>query len=369
MINQAKINVLFVARKFPPSVGGMERYAYDLSTALSEKNNLTLIKWGGSNYFLPFVLPAFFIISCWKLLTSKIDVIHIQDGLQAPMGLIIKTIFRKPLIIVIHGLDVTYKNKVYQKIVPWALKRADKIICISNAARQEVLKRGVETHKALFIPLGITDDLFIDNKEVARDRILKMLNIEKDDTKIILSTGRLVKRKGVAWFIENVMPELIKQNKKIILVISGDGEERENIEKAITKKHLYKYVHLLGRTPDNVLKDLYNGSDLFIMPNITVKGDIEGFGRVLLEASLCELPVIASSIEGIKDAISNNNNGILIEEKDTDDYVDKIIELFGDNKRRKKFGKNSRKYTINNYNWNKISDKFGNQYKALIRIR
>src|SRR6185369_12221260 len=174
------------------------------------------IKWGGSVLYLPIVLPYFFVMACWILISQKIDIIHMQDGLLAPMGVVLKTIFRKPLCVVVHGLDVTYQNKFYQVIIKWALPRADKIICISQAVQNEVLKRGVDNAKTIVIPLGINDDIFSADHLQARSYLNQQLGLNKDN-KIILSVGRLVERKGMHWFVENVMPGLVKADKNSLL--------------------------------------------------------------------------------------------------------------------------------------------------------
>ncbi len=362
-----KVNVLFITRRFPPSVGGMEKFASELHEALSRQANTRLIKWGGSNKYLPIVLPYFFIKACWILLTTPIDVIHTQDGLLSPMGLVLKFLFRKPLLVVIHGLDITFNNKLYQNIVPKALKSADSIICISQAAKEEVIKRGVPSQKVTFIPIGVEDNLFLDDRQKEREQILSRLNIENKNVKIVLSTGRLVKRKGVNWFIKEVMPGLTQKDSDVILVVSGDGEDREEIEKTIIKLKLASKVYLLGRTSNEFLSTLYNGSDIFVMPNIKVKGDMEGFGLVLLEASLCELPIVASGIEGIVDAVKDRENAVLVKPKDKNAYV-KNISMFLNNKTlSNNFGKKSRKYTQEHYNWNIIAHSYVEIYQKLTR--
>lgn len=359
-----KTKVLFITRKFPPAVGGMEKYAFELSEALASKADIKLIKWGGSAKMLPLVLPYFLVLSCWKLVTGKFDIIHLQDGLLAPMGVVLKTIFRKPLTVVIHGLDVTYQNSFYQAVVKWSLKRADKIICISEAAQSEVLKRGISLDKTIVIPLGTKDDIYDKNKTKARKYLNDKLNIRSSD-KIILSVGRLVERKGVHWFVSNVMPQLVKADPSILFLVSGEGDSRGLVEQAIRRAKLEDRVRLLGRTSQTVRRNLYNGADIFAMPNLPVKGDIEGFGLVLLEASLCELPVVAAGIEGIKDAITDGKNGVLVPTKDAK-AIQKAIEKFTTDKPyAAKFGKASRSFTLKNYSWPLIADKFMTVYDEL----
>lgn len=361
------MNILFISRRFPPSVGGMQRYAYDLHQAISEQTNVKLIKWGGSNAYLPVVLPYFFIRASWLLATRKIDIIHMQDGLPSPMAVVLKWIFRKPLCVVVHGLDVTYENNLYQAVIPRALKRADHIFCVSSATRDEVTARGIDLEKTSVVPLGITDDLFINDKSQAKKYVLEKLGVTDQKTQIILSTGRLVKRKGMEWFIENVMPQIHKAHPNALLLVSGEGPYRPEIEAAIKKHGLEQSVYLLGRVSDEYLKQLYNSADVFVMPNIRVPGDMEGFGRVLLEAALCEVPVVAAGIEGITDAIIDQKNGVLVESANANAFTAQVKSFLSDPAKSQGFGKKARTYTLDNYNWPAIANKFIATYSKLLK--
>ena len=359
------MRILFTTRRFPPTTGGMERFAFDLYSSLEEKEEVFLVKWGGKTKLtLPFVIPYLFIKSFWFLLTKKIDVIHMQDGVLAPMGVVLKFFFRKPLTVTIHGLDITFNNALYQSVVPQALNKADKIFCISNAARDEVIKRGVDSSIPVFIPLGITDELNVKHKKRSRSYIENKLSLAPN-TRVILSVGRLVERKGVRWFIENVLPNLVKNKINFVFIVVGDGPERTDIEESVRKYNLEQYVKMLGRVDDKMVKNLYNGSDVFVMPNIPIEGDMEGFGRVLLEASLCELPVIATGIEGINDAITDGKNGYLLPAEDKKRYIAKLNDILDNKKSASKFGKTSRHYTLKNFSWRNISEDYIDNYRKL----
>ena len=360
------LNVLFMTRRFPPSVGGMEKFAYDLHNSLKVKARVRLIKWGGSNKYIPVILmPVFFLRACWVLITQRVDVIHVQDGVFSILGVALKFIFRKPLTVVIHGLDITHEGKLYKFLIPKALKRADHIFCISNVAMEEVIRRGIDKNKVSFVPLGITDDLNLVDKAASKQRVLQKLAVPSS-SKLILSTGRLVRRKGVDWFIESVLPELIQENSSIYFIVSGTGPELETIEQTIKRQKVEANIRLLGRTSDEFLRDLYNGSDIFVMPNIKVPGDMEGFGLVLLEAALCELPIVATGIEGITDAIIDGQNGILVGEKDTTSFTLEIRSLLSVPAKAHQLGNKARQFTLKNFSWDKIAQAYTDEYQKLL---
>jgi phosphatidylinositol alpha-1,6-mannosyltransferase len=333
------MKVLFITRKYPPQIGGMESFSYGLinniqcgkDTVILNKKQINLIWW----------LPYAFIISLVK--TRKADVIHLGDGLLAPIGLILKKISRRPVAITVHGLDVTYNNWFYQKINAASLKYLDKVICVSESTRQDCLQRHITENKLIIIPDGINGNKFS----------ISNFQFSNKDKKILLTVGRLVKRKGHEWFIREVMPQL---EKNIQYWIVGKGPEKGNIEKVIQEKNLQNRVKLLGFVSEEKIKEIYHQANLFIMPNIEVKGDREGFGIVALEASASGLPVVASDLEGLKDAIIDGQNGFLVKAQDKETYTNKINSLLHTD--LKDFKIQAKKYTLDHYNWPIISQKY-----------
>lgn len=362
------MNLLFITRNYPPAIGGMEKFAYDINKALSERINVRLIKWGGSRKLLPLIFPYFFIKSLVLLLFKKIDIVHAHDGVTSIVLLPLIYVSRKRFVITAHGLDVRYKKYFYRSLIKQSLKKADLIICNSNETRTSAIAAGAHPETTIFIPLGVNDDFFFDNKPQARKYLKQHFDINLPD-KIILASGRLVKRKGTRWFIENVFSELIKNHKDLLFLISGGGPDQKSLSALIRSKKYENKIKLLGRTSEEELRNLYNGADIFVMPNIKVSNDIEGFGIVLLEAGLCELPIVASNIEGIKDAIQDRENGILLKSGDKAAFIEEINRLLNDDKARIRLGKKARKFTLKNNNWDEIATSYVLQYKKLLKSK
>lgn len=360
------MKTVFVTRKFPPSVGGMERFAYDLHRSIAKNVRTFLVKWGGGNVWLPAVIPYLFLRSLWITVVRRVDVIHIQDGVLAPVGYLLSLLTGKPWVIVIHGLDITYKNKLFKAVNLRCIRKAGKVFCISQSTAEEALERGVSGQKIQVMPLGITDEHGI-ARPAARKLLSGWLDLNPDEHKLLLTSGRLVQRKGVAWFIESVMPGLIKLMPEVLYLVVGDGGQRENIEKAIRRQGLERNVHMLGKVSDAKLGALYRGSDVFVMPNIKIPGDVEGFGRVAIEASVCELPVVASGIEGILDAIKDGRNGVLVPERAVKAFEKEIARLAGNAKAARSFAEKSRQYTLKHYEWDAIAKRYIAGYEQVLQ--
>ena len=117
------------------------------------------------------------------------------------------------------------------------------------------------------------------------------------------------------------MPKL---SDNYIYIVAGDGPEKENILKTIMSCGLQDKIFMIGRICERDKLALYQYAALFIMPNITIQGDAEGFGITLIESASHGLPSIASDIEGIPDAVLHGQTGTLVAERDSLAFVGAI---------------------------------------------
>lgn len=368
-MHHEQTSVLFMSRKFPPSTGGMENFAYDLSESLQKEVKLHKITWGGANSVFILVAPIFFLRAVYILLTRKVDVIHMQDGLVSPMGYILSKLFRRPFVVIIHGLDITYAAKWYQYLVPRIVSRADHIICISQAAAKEAIKRGCSRADVTVIPLGCQETVVLPTKAQASKELQQRLSIEVFGRPIIMNVGRLVKRKGIVWFIDSVMPMVARVYPDILFLVVGDGEERQRVRESILRQGLEENVELLGKVDNNIMDAVYAVADVFVMPNIKVTGDIEGFGIVLIEAAVRQKPIVASNIEGILDATKHLENAIHVETGIAERFTEQISCLVDDPEKAKLFGAKAREYTIAHYSWASIVNRYIEIYERVINAK
>jgi phosphatidylinositol alpha-1,6-mannosyltransferase len=134
-------------------------------------------------------------------------------------------------------------------------------------------------------------------------------------------------------------------------VIAGSGPELEAVGAAALEAGVSERVHVLGFVADEALKQLLRGSDLFLMPNIPVAGDMEGFGVVLMEAALSELYTVASALEGIRDAVSQPESGILVEPRNAAAFADAINKLASDPDRLRQLGRSAGDHVGRTFSW------------------
>lgn len=361
------MKILFVSRAYPPILGGIENQNFGIGDSLSKIADVRVIanKYGKKN--LPFFLP-------WVALKSLFfipgyDAILLGDGVLSPVGFFWKIFYhRKKYFSIVHGLDITFSRKksilgkIYRTVNIPSLKKMDRLIMVGNETIFEAEKIGISKENCVFIPNGFYPDEISGN--FSRSDLEKILKMNLGRKKIIFRGGRFTKHKGVEWFIRNVMPKLPEE---YVLIAAGGGIAKKTAGDENFYPKCRETVGLLGMENrvklllnlDRIdIKALFNLCDLYISPNIKVSGSMEGFGITAIEAAACGRVVLASNLEGLKDAIKNNENGFLIEPENADLWAEKIKELLADDNFRQKFGEKAMKYTIENYNWNKIATRY-----------
>lgn len=352
--------ILFITRKHPPSVGGMQKLSQSLTKETGRLTPTSTIYWGGSTLFVPFFVVYAFMRAVLTVPRSKhVKLIHLSDALLAPLGLALRTLLRVPVVVTVHGLDVTYDNKFYQWLIPRCLKRMDKIICVSSYTRTQCIRRGIPAALCEVIPNGVNMLEFADQFTSTGMRNLQSLAGKMiKGRKVLLTVGRLIERKGVVHFITEIMPRLLAQRPDITYLIVGEGPQRDLIETRIASLHLGNHVALLGRIDDDTLRATYSVADLFVMPNIPVQNDIEGFGLVALEAAAAGRYVVASKLDGIPEAIIPGQNGTLIDPLDADTYVNTILDLLADDEKREGLGNQAREFVRSRYSWDIVARRY-----------
>ena len=346
------MKILFISRAFPPITGGIENQNYELSVWLPKICTVKTIANKRGKLFLPIFLP-YALIRVFFLIKNY-DAVLLGDGVLSILGWKLKFFSKKPVICITHGLDLTYKSWLYQKLwVGFFIKKMDGLMAVGNQTISAGIERGIPREKFIFIPNGVDTEKFFEKH--TREELEMFLSVKLESKKIILTTGRLAPHKGIDWFCSEVIPRL---GDNILYIVAGAGEKRKNIEQIVAEKSIGHRVKILGKVSDNELKLLYNTADLYVKPNIRVEGMMEGFGLVVLEAASCKLPVIASRLEGLQDAIMDGENGFLVESENSGAWVNKINEILTDDDFLHEFGEKARKYVINNFSWEIISKKY-----------
>jgi len=241
--------LLVITRNYPPQTGGLENFSFNLIRELRRHLPVQTITLKKTKFHLLWFFPISIILGLFFTKIKSISTVHICDGFLSPVGFVLKLFTRTRVTATVHGLDVTYGNPIYQFLIPKCLNKLNKIVCVSRSTRDECIKRGILAKRCSVIPNGINlDAIYLSTgKGKLLEQIQSELKCPLKNKMILVSVGRLVKRKGIGWFVEAVMP-MLSQN--YIYIIVGTGPEFSNIQEIIHKKGLHERVLLIGKKPD-----------------------------------------------------------------------------------------------------------------------
>ena len=379
------MEVLFITHKYPPSIGGMEKQSYELINGVARWCKVHTLIYDNRSSRVVFLLTIRRRVKKMLRENPGISLIHLNDGLMAFFfSLGVGKVTDLPVLVTLHGLDIVFPSKLFQRIVVSKFRKLDGVIAVSQATARESIARGIERDRVYVVRNGVDTDMSLIKKQPLFPRSLeKTLGIPLNDKKILVSVGRSVRRKGFSWFITKVLPQLDdsiiylivgptdpnirrtgfilnhllpKRLSDLIILLFGLGMDELEVQKALEKPDVRNRAFYLGKQPFEDMVQILKHADMFVMPNIQVAGDAEGFGLVALEASVNGTPVLASAIEGITCAVMDGKNGFLVPAENEVMWIDRIHSLLSDRTHLKAFGESAKTYTIGNYAWTKMVD-------------
>ncbi len=322
--------VLFVTRKFPPSVGGMQTLSAGVWRSLAQSGHgAGLIAHGGTNPGLVWWIPCALGRMAALLLRGQVGGVLTGDALAWAVTEPLLRLARVDRATMVMGLDVTYPGRIYRLLVHPALRRAPRVIAISAATARQAVRVGVAPERLEILRLGVpapAGSAPRGDRGPASAALAELVGLEEGGV-VLATLGRLVRRKGMAWFVADVLPGLPS---KVHYVVAGEGPEREAIRRAAGRAGVGHRVHLLGRVDDRVRAIVLGGCDVFVQPNIPTPGDMEGFGLVVVEAAMAGAPVVAARLEGVSDAVVDQQTGYLVTPGDAAAWVATLGPLIGD---------------------------------------
>ncbi|HLL82528.1 MAG TPA: glycosyltransferase family 4 protein [Longimicrobium sp.] len=368
-----RLRILYVSHSFPlrgqplSNVGGMQRVATGLHDALAIHPGVELhahvleTSWKATPYRMPGYMAGLLRRIPRTVARQQTDVVLFSSMVTASLSVALRAAVHRAgarMAAIPVGRDVTLPTPGYQWLVPRVFGALDLVFPISRATGQECLLRGLPEAKMHVVPCGVDTALFApphDRAAARRELVAALGEAVPDDTLILCSVGRHQERKGFHWFVDAVMPRLPAD---VLYLVTGEGPTTAQIQGAIERRGLGGRVRMLGKVSEEMLRTLYRGGDLFVMPNIHVPGDIEGFGVVMLEAGLCGMPVLAAELEGISDVIREGENGHLVPTRDAEAFAAAILRHRADRPGLAEASQRAAAHTAENFSWSAIAERF-----------
>ncbi|HKP97753.1 MAG TPA: glycosyltransferase family 4 protein [Fibrobacteria bacterium] len=249
---------------------------------------------------------------------------------------------RPRLILHFHGacLLLAAKFKPIAPILRFCLRRARGVVSNSGFTAGLVAKLMPVEQSVI----GFGSPLEGDPLPPARNR-----------TKVILTVGRVVERKGIAYLLRALPKVAAVLDAKVAIVGKGDPKVEADLRALAAELGLGDRVEFAGKVPEADLIRWYRTCDVFCLPAIVdSQGETEGLGVVLLEALNYARPVVASNVGGIPDIIKDGRTGLLCPEKDPEALAAALLQLLSDPRLGETLGRQGHEFVRREFSWEHI---------------
>lgn len=333
-------------------MGGMEVYSKCLFEAMSQLDDQVDIHKPSSDILgRPSLrqISAFFLGACWLLVRKgrSYDAVLLGDYALSCLAIVAKiaTLGKVRTVVSLHGNDLYFmRSRSLQAGIYTAMSRMvifsrclDAAIANSRAIREEGKSRGIP--RIHVVPLAT---------DTAYSRATPAVTKPQ-----IVFTGRLIKYKGLSWFVKNVWPHL---DPRLELLVAGQMWDSGELE-CIRDQSRIRY---LGPVPYQELPALLASATASIMPNIPpgpTEQD-EGFGLVALEAPAVGTPIVAASCGGLPDAVVEGITGFLLPPLDAGSWIRRLNAIANwSTDERERFASLAKRHIADHFNWSVVAER------------
>lgn len=243
------------------------------------------------------------------------------EGIAAAL---LASVFRSPFIVTLRGNETMHaRGRLHRWAMRWSLRRAARVITVSESLRQFAIGLGVEAKAARTIPNGIDTGRFF-----PRDRMQARKKYGIDDSvPMILSAGYLIERKGHHRIID-ALKKLREKGIDAQLVIAGgpgrEGRFEEVIRQRVADHGLEHAVRFLGHVSPETLAELMSATDIFCLASSR-----EGWPNVVHEAMACGAAIVTTDVGGTPDMVPSTEYGYVVPAGNQDALEEALARALG----------------------------------------
>jgi len=357
-----------VLNDFPPKVGGIQSYVWELVRRLPPDQTVVLTTphpaANGFDAEQPFRVVRSKTKVLWPTarqarqinqLAAEMDATAIVLDPPMPLGLLHRRLTR-PYAVVLHGGVVSQARlPLLRSRLRRVLAGAVQVVTAGQFAADEARRAtGPSLPPVTVIPPGVDSARFhpLDDDERAKARGQFGL---PPDARIVGSISRLVPRKGMDVLIE-AAARLAPEHPDLVVAIGGAGRDRARLERLVRRTGAP--VRLVGRVEDDQLAAFYGCLDVFAMlcRNRWLGLEQEGFGIVFMEAAACGVPQVAGDSGGAADAVDDGVTGVVVRQpKDVTEITAALAGLLDDGARRAAMGAAARARAVEHFDYDRLA--------------
>ncbi|MCB0962823.1 MAG: glycosyltransferase family 4 protein [Acidimicrobiales bacterium] len=359
---------LLVTNDFPPKIGGIQSYLWELWRRLpaDEATVLTTAYEGADEFDAAAPIPVERVDASVLLPTPdvvrRIDEVAERCGAELvlldpalPLGRVGPSLAR-PYGLVLHGAEITVPGRLpgARRALARVLRGASLVIAAGGYPADEAERAAARGLPVEVVPPGVDVDRFVPLDDAARAAVRERWGIAPETT-LVVSVSRLVPRKGMDVLIR-AAARLGRVHPELEVVIGGTGRDLPRLERLV--QELAAPVRLVGRVDDDDLPGLYGAADVFVMDcrNRWAGLEQEGFGIVFLEAAACGVPQIAGASGGAAEAVAHDVTGLVVDDPtSTAALADALRSLLVDPERRRAMGAAARERAVDEFSYDVLA--------------
>ncbi|TVR58967.1 MAG: glycosyltransferase family 1 protein [Candidatus Competibacteraceae bacterium] len=338
-------HILLVTRNFPPLLGGMERLNQHLLEELERNYAVHLVGPQGAAEHVAHPervstcpsAPVYAFLACAALKAVRSarrhrpGLIIAGSGVNAPPAWMAARASKTPWIVYLHGLDLVVDHLAYQRIFLPIIRRADAWLVNSRSTARLAVAAGLDADRLHVLHPGVAIPETLPSAEAVRHWREKH---GLGSRPLLLSVGRLTKRKGLREFVLRALPQILATHPEVLLVVVGEEPHAaltsatgglDALREATQQTAAQENLKILGKLSDEELGMAYRAAAVLVFPVLDIPGDVEGFGMVAIEAAAHGLPTVAFAVGGVPDAVAEGRSGLLIASGDYEAMADAIL--------------------------------------------
>jgi phosphatidylinositol alpha-1,6-mannosyltransferase len=353
---------LLVTNDFPPKIGGIQSYLYELWRRLPPAETTVLTTphagapaWDAEQKFRiertkqRVLMPTRGLAHDIDALAREVgaDVIFLDPML--PLAHLGPGLRAAPYVVILHGAEITVPRRLplVNRLARRALHGAAAVVAAGGYPARQANAIARRALRGVVVPPGVDAVRFRPLGDAARAQVRARFGLDPHRP-LVLGVSRLVPRKGF-----DVVIDAVRTVPGVQLAIAGAGRDRSRLQKRAAGAD---DVHFLGRVPDADLPALYASADVFAMCCRERWGGLEaeGFGIVFLEAAACAVPAVAGRSGGAHEAVDDGTTGFVVEPRAVDAVRDRLALLCTDAGTRRTMGAAARERAAEEFAYDRL---------------
>jgi glycosyltransferase involved in cell wall biosynthesis len=305
---------------------------------------------------IPFLLAA--ISFRMMVAARKADIIHANWGILGAAAVVLRPFHRRPVVVMIHGTDLSSKNKLITSVTRWAIRRANAVITNSPENYAFVCQLRQDKENCWYINNGVQ---YPSDEKLAEFR----KKYKRQDGVInIVSVARLIPERRYD-IVLRAFAKIHSQKGNMFLTIVGDGPDFERLKSLAAELNLSDSIRFTGRVPHSEVFKYMASADIYASATT-----VETHGSSVAEAAAYGLPAVVTQVGFPAELVVDGKTGFVVEPNDESALAEAMIKLTQDAELRQKAGNDMRK-RINELglSWSDCAEKTMEVYRNCTKMR